>query len=157
MRKRRRIYVDKRVQGALARRVVLYWGICLWGTFCVLAGFPIAVSACFAFDNGPTMGQLVFNAWLKFWPLLVASLFILPFVTWDVLRVSHRFAGPMVRLRHGMRDLAAGQEVSTMKFRDGDFWTEFADEFNRLAESVQQNRSSTEERESEEAEEPVAV
>jgi hypothetical protein len=154
MAKRQKLYVDKRVQGALARRVVLYWIVCLWGTFCVMAGFPIAINKLFAFANGPTTGQLVQQAWLDFWPALAASVLVLPFVVWDVLRISHRFAGPMIRLRHGLRDLTAGKAVTPMNFRDGDFWTDFADEFNRLAESLQESKETVD---YSETEEPAAV
>jgi hypothetical protein len=59
--KRFRVFVDKSVQGALARRVALYWVICLGGTFCVLAGFPIAVTLLAGIPNGPTVGQLLYK------------------------------------------------------------------------------------------------
>ena len=134
--KRFRVFVDKRVQGALARRVTLYWVICLWGTFCVLAGFPIIVTWLAGIQYAPSAGELLHTAWLRFWPTLVASAFMLPIIVWDVMRVSHRFAGPMIRLRHAMRDLADGKEVSQVTFRGGDHWTEFADHFNRLNERI---------------------
>ncbi|MBP86447.1 MAG: hypothetical protein CMJ64_07000 [Planctomycetaceae bacterium] len=67
---------------------------------------------------------------------MLASVFVLPVVLWDVLRLSHRFAGPMIRLRHALSDLANGKEVKTVSFRDGDYWTEFADHFNRLNERL---------------------
>jgi len=120
-----------------------------------LVGFPIAVTQWFGFENGPSAGQLIYQTWLDFWPSLAASLLVLPIVIWDVLRVSHRFAGPMVRLRHGLRDLADGKTVRPMKFREGDFWTVFADEFNRLAESLETRKAAPQEHE--DAQEPAAV
>lgn len=141
--KRFRVFVDKSVQGALARRVTLYWAVCLWGTFCVLAGFPIVVTLLSGIPNSPTVGQLLHKTWLGFWPTLVASAFVLPVVIWDVLRLSHRFAGPMVRLRHSLRDLADGKDVPTVTFREGDFWTEFAEHFNRLSDRLKSENKAT--------------
>ena len=50
----------------------------------------------------------------------------------DCLRLSNRFAGPMVRLRVAMQGLANGEPVKPVKLRDGDFWCEFAADFNRV-------------------------
>jgi len=139
---RKRLFVDRRVQGALALRVLLYWAICLWGMYCVLAIVPIVLSFFVGFDEGPTVGQLLYRTWLGYWPSLAASLLVLPVIVWDVVRVSHRFAGPMLRLRRSMRDLADGQPVTPVKFRDDDFWSDLAEDFNYLASSVQGNNAS---------------
>ena len=53
------------------------------------------------------------------------------------MRVSNQFVGPLYRLRRNMRELAAGESVRPIKFRDGDFGHEFADEFNELARKMQ--------------------
>ena len=131
--KRHRLYVNKGIQGVLVRRTASYWVACSWGIFCVLAGFPIGVTLALGVPNGPTVSSLLFQTWLDFWPSLLASMLILPIVVWDLLRLSHRFVGPMTRLRNAMRDLAAGKQVPQITFREGDFWCEFAEEFNRLA------------------------
>jgi hypothetical protein len=131
--KRQRLYVDKGVQGALVRRVAMYWVVACWGIFCVLAGFPIGVTLAIGAQDGLTVGSLIYQAWLDFWPSLVASFLVLPVIVWDLLRLSHRFVGPMIRLRNAMRDLSAGKTVRPISFREGDFWCEFADEFNKLA------------------------
>ncbi len=135
--KRYRLYVDKGVQGALARRVAMYWVVCSWGIFCVLAGFPIGVTLALGADNAPTVSSLLFHAWLDFWPSLLASILMLPLIVWDLLRLSHRFVGPMIRLRNAMRDLADGKHVAPIKFRDGDFWSEFAEQFNQIAARIE--------------------
>lgn len=134
--KRIRLYVDKGVQGALIRRVAMYWVVCSWGIFCVLAGFPIGVTLAIGVPNGPTVSSLLLQSWLDFWPSLLASLLVLPVIVWDLLRLSHRFVGPMIRLRHAMRDLAAGKQVRSISFRDGDFWCEFAEAFNQVAARI---------------------
>lgn len=142
--KRQRLFVDKGVQGALVRRVATYWIVCSWGIFCVLAGFPIGVTLAIGVPGDLTVGSLLYQSWLDFWPSLIASFIVLPVIVWDLLRLSHRFVGPMIRLRNAMRDLADGKQVHPISFRDGDFWSEFAEEFNRVAARLEAASPATE-------------
>jgi hypothetical protein len=63
---------------------------------------------------------------------------VLPFLLLDVLRLSHRFAGPMYRLKNALRDVADGKSVPPIQFREGDFWCEMADQFNRVSARVRE-------------------
>ncbi|MDA1049225.1 MAG: hypothetical protein O3C40_01935 [Planctomycetota bacterium] len=98
-----------------------------------MAGFPIGATLVIGAPNGLTVGSLVYQAWLDFWPALLASSLVFPVIVWDLLRLSHRFVGPMIRLKNAMRDLADGKQVRPISFREGDFWCEFSAEFNRVA------------------------
>ena len=66
-------------------------------------------------------------------PAIVVGVLLLPLAVFDVLRLSNRFVGPFFRLRGAMRQLARGERVDPIFFRRGDFWQEFADEFNAVA------------------------
>ena len=68
---------------------------------------------------------------------------------YDIIRLSNKFVGPMYRLKANMRALAEGHRVEPIRFRDGDFWHDFAKEFNALAARVQPSRESAEENETE--------
>jgi len=127
-------FIDKRVQGALARRVAAYWVLCLVGVFVLLLAFQAVLVSTFQFENAPTYWQLFARTWAMLWPAMVASLIPMPIVMWDVVRLSNRFVGPMYRLRKAMQDATAGEPVATLRFREGDFWYEFAEDFNRLLE-----------------------
>jgi hypothetical protein len=75
--------------------------------------------------------------WFNFGPALIASLVLLPLVVMDIVRLSNRFVGPLVRLRRGMRALARGEAVQPIQFRQGDFWQDFAEEFNGVVARMQ--------------------
>ncbi len=62
----------------------------------------------------------------------------LPIVVYDAIRYSHRFAGPVMRIRQTVSRLADGENVPPIVLRKGDFWTDVADEVNRLNERVRQ-------------------
>ena len=77
------------------------------------------------------------DMWFYYGPGLIASFILLPMVVVDIIRLSNRFAGPLVRLRRAMRALARGEHVQPIYFREGDFWQEFANEFNGILARVQ--------------------
>ncbi len=128
---RRQILVDRKVQGALVTRVALYWVMCL-----MTVGLMVL---CWRILTNP-LGSFYAHwndLWRLFGPAAIASFLLLPLVMLDVVRLSNRFVGPIVRLRRAMRQLARGQDVRPIEFREGDFWQEFAAEFNAVAARVQ--------------------
>jgi methyl-accepting chemotaxis protein len=124
--KRRQLFVDAKVQGALVVRTVAYWGFCLIAvTLMLLLWRVLSVP-------GRTFAFHVDWLWFHYAPAAVASMLLLPIIVLDSLRMSNRFAGPMVRLRRAMNRLAEGESVQPINFRDDDFWSEFAEDFNRM-------------------------
>jgi len=150
---RRQLFVDPKVQGALVIRVVFYWVVCLITITLMLL--------CWSILRTPRMFYAHFDdMWFHYGPALVASFILLPMVVADIIRVSNRFAGPLVRLRRSMRALARGEHVRPISFREGDFWQEFAEEFNAIAARVQRETptaDSTCHEHEEESEEPEPV
>ena len=129
--RRRQLFIDPKVQGALVLRVVLYWAVCLITITLMLL--------CWSVLRTPRMFYTHFDdMWFHYGPALIASFVLLPMVVVDIIRLSNRFAGPLVRLRRAMRALAQGEEVRPIHFREGDFWQEFADEFNAIAARMKQ-------------------
>jgi len=128
---RKKLFVDTKVQGALVARTILYWLSCV-----------ITISLmilCWRIVTGPVQmfSTHLDDMWFFHGPAIIASLLLLPLVLIDILRLSNRFTGPLVRLRRSMRALARGEHVEPIEFRDDDFWHEFADEFNALAAKIQ--------------------
>ena len=89
--------------------------------------------------------------------MLAVSLVVLPVILYDLARMSHRFAGPMLRLRRGMERAVAGERVEAIHFRDHDYWQEFADAFNQLNERLQSQGQAIQQTESEPAEKLVSA
>ena len=69
---------------------------------------------------------------------VAASFLLLPIIMIDVVSLTNRFAGPILRLRRSVRALAAGDYVDPIFFRDNDYWQEFAIEFNALSRHVEE-------------------
>ena len=128
---RRNLLVDSKVQGVLVTRVALYWIMCLVTVGMLLLCWRVLS------DPAEPFYTHFRELWRNYGPPAIASLFLLPLVLLDVIRLSNRFAGPMLRMRCAMRALALGEHVATIEFREGDYWQDFADEFNAVAARIQ--------------------
>lgn len=132
---RRRYFVDPAVQGALLRQAICYW---LWAsaTFSLFIlmyrVFPAWLSG-----TGQESGRL----WYHLAPYLVASAVLFPIVVFSAIRFSNRFAGPMVRIRRTLKQLAQGETPRRLVLRKNDFWSDIAGDINEIA--AKQARPST--------------
>jgi hypothetical protein len=130
--KRRQLFVDPKVQGALVLRLLGYWLVTMVTAVAIVIGWRIVTGT-------PRFLVTHFSEMVFYYgPAVVAALLLLPLIIVDCVRTSNRFAGPLYRLRRCMRDLGKGLPVPPIHFRDGDFWIELADEFNLLSARMQQ-------------------
>ncbi len=72
-----------------------------------------------------------------YYPPLMLFIALLPVAAWDAVKFAHRLVGPIVRVRRGLKDLADGQAIHPIHFRDGDYMPELRDDFNAMLESLQ--------------------
>lgn len=123
-------FIDREVQGSLMLRTAIYWLFCLMSVSLMLI--------CWNAYTGPSRRffDLLTELFYRYGPALFASLLLLPIVMMDVVRLSNRFVGPIMRLRKAMSTLATGQPATPLNFRDDDFWRELADDFNRVSARI---------------------
>jgi hypothetical protein len=132
--KRKRLFVDASVQGALFIRIVVYW---FSGLFVI--GELVLYWHDLLHPGRPFFDQFDFPIlFQEYSPVIVASFFILSLVLYDTLVLSNRFAGPILRLRRSMRALAAGEPVESLRFRKRDFWQEIAQEFDAIVQKQEE-------------------
>ena len=68
-------------------------------------------------------------------------LIIAPFVAWIGVLLTHRVAGPMVRIQAALNRMAEGHHDIHLTLRKGDALRELADAVNRLAASLRERAS----------------
>tara|TARA_R110002049_G_scaffold2750_8_gene22261 strand:- start:212671 stop:213219 length:549 start_codon:yes stop_codon:yes gene_type:complete len=127
---REALVIDPQIQGALIRRVALY-GICGLFYFSIIEFLDVALA-----DPQRSWSEIgvAFLEQAVYWgPGMIV---LLPIFAYDILRVSNRFAGPVVRLRKEMRDLTKGARLEPIEFRGEDYLHELADEYNALRDEV---------------------
>jgi len=152
---RKKTFVDPKVQGALVRRLVMHWT-----AFIAVSGL---VAFCLQVLSNPftPIQEHAQNLWWTHGPFLLVMVFMLPVFIVDTIKLSHRFAGPIYRMRQTIRSLAKGGAYSPMKFRDFDFWQGLAEDFNQMVERLSSGRPLTiatpDEKESEEPQAAVSA
>ena len=124
--KRKKIWVQAPIQGTLAIKCALYWFFCLGSIFLF-----VAVATLFS-GKLQSAGEIFSGLWKQYSSAVLASVFLLPLIVWDVIRFSHRVVGPLLRLEREMGRLARGEDVRPIHFREKDFWHPLADKFNRI-------------------------
>ena len=132
-RSRKKLFIDGTVQGALVKRVLLHWT-----AFFTLSGLIVVAMEYFSGEPGLTFGEHLALVWEKYAFFFLLMLATLPTFLYDTMKMSNRFAGPIMRLKSALNRLAEGQQVDNLTFRMGDFWGELSSDFNRVADKVRQ-------------------
>jgi hypothetical protein len=122
--RRSRIYLGGMLQGTLVKRLALGWAayhLLLFHGLFATTYFETKVPA--AADAEPAF----FERYEAFaWQnrlLIFGALAVGPIFLWDVVRCTHRVAGPLVRLENTLLRMAKGETVHEIKFRKGDWLT----------------------------------
>jgi hypothetical protein len=137
--KRKKLFVDAKVQGALLVRAVWYWVACVVAAALILVNWRMITGPVRPFFSHFD------DLWYHFGPAFLASLLLLPIIAFDSVRLSNRFVGPVLRIRRTLRSLAKGEPVTPIRLRDNDFWHELADEVNAVAERLQRIEAAAKE------------
>lgn len=127
---RTQLLVDRDVQVSLIVRSGLY-GLACVVYFSVVQFFAQAMIH-------PDMSVLD-----VFWSLADEAVYwvpgllvLMPLMGYDMLRHSHRFAGPILSLKREMRRLSDQESGKELVFRVNDFWNCVAQDFNNLRQRV---------------------
>jgi hypothetical protein len=127
--KRRTTIFDPEVQGSVIRKITIHWMI-FFG--CNVLALLIWVRL---FEQPDATWEQTFSDTLyRFLPFFVVTLALIPAFVWDTLKLTSRFAGPILRLKEALAEASQGRTVPPLRFRDNDFWQEIAENFNLLME-----------------------
>ena len=133
--RRRRHYVDAKVQGALLRYLMSYWILGLATYVTVILVYRIAPFWLVGSD------QPLAVIWRDLCPLIIVSVAISPIVLISVIRFSHRFVGPVLRFRRAIKQLANGETPARIELRRQDYWRDMADDINQVSVLLENTRS----------------
>ena len=135
---RKRLFVNREIQGRLLARTALYWMLyhgVLWMAMFLYryAEHRGAVQA----GAAPRLfadlyGQFI-NEHFSMW---ICAIAILPIVLWDLLNFSHRVVGPLVPFQRAIESLTAGEQVAEVRLRQGDLLSNLQTSFNQYLTSL---------------------
>lgn len=128
---RKKMLVDAPIQKGLLVRVLIY---IVFGFFFI----TLPMSFVRTWYEPDVMWVTHFSqVWLEHLPLLVCLVAIIPFVTYDLLRFSNRFVGPIHRIRKELKRHDSGLDPSgELKVRPDDFWEDLPESINGLIEEI---------------------
>ena len=134
--KRSQLFVNRGIQGAMSLRFACYWVIyhlCVWhGAFMYF--FVRARLSQLTGSEEPMLplNELYRHFLIEYLPLTMAATLLLPIVICELIRQTHRIAGPLVRFSNAMKDMMAGKNIQPIKLREGDMLTDFEKLFNEF-------------------------
>jgi hypothetical protein len=129
--KRSRLWVDPAFQLRLMLRIggyFLLYILLVWH----FGFFLDAMRGAVAGGANKPLTELYLEYFGKQQPLLIAMALLVPPFLYNLLRFSHRVAGPLFRCRAVMRDMADGKPVAEFHPRKGDLMRDLFDAFNAL-------------------------
>ena len=138
--KRSKTLVDPEVQGGILRKIAGHWAM-----FFVCNALALLIWIRLFEQPDAEWGKTLSDTLRRFLPFFVITMALIPAFVWDTMKLTNRFAGPMLRLRNAMADASAGRAVAPLKFRSNDFWQEVATSFNQLMEQTAKAREQRDE------------
>ena len=136
---RRQWLVNRQLQLRFVRAMVLVlciMAVATMASVCVATRFLLA-----AFE----LAQEPLFVWLMktlCWLIALELMVITPFVIWFGVRLTHKVAGPLVRILAAIQQMAQGDFSTHLTLRKGDSLTELAEAVNFLAASLRRDSSS---------------
>ncbi len=128
--KRRKKFIDPKVQGALVKRITMHY-LVFFATACVFGLFLQFLSNPFSPPK-----EHIKQLWLTQGPFILTVVCLLPIFVRDTVMLSHRFVGPVMRVRNTMRQASRGEKTARVTLRPDDFWVDLADDLNELLDRV---------------------
>ena len=129
--KRGRLWVHTPFQGRLLVRLLCYFVLYFFIVFHLSFGYEVLRSV---FTNGAdkAVGYTYAEYLWKQVPFLVCFLGVAPIFLYDLVKFSHRVAGPLHRVRNLMQEMADGKPVPKFTARKDDLMPELFQAFNAL-------------------------
>src|SRR5262245_53457577 len=131
---RRRLVVDWKLQGSLCAHVLLYGGLMI-----IVVGAGIFLPLLQGLDRlprgpGPD-DQAVVMVYMheRFWSI---ALLCFALVVFCAVKLSHRIAGPLVRVKRNLTFLANGKLTPPLRTRDGDYLKDEVECLNQAVAGV---------------------
>ncbi len=127
--RRRKSLVDPEVQGGVLRKIATHWVL-----FFICNTIALMIWIRLFEQPDADWGQTLGDTLRRFLPFFIITMALIPAFVWDTLKLTNRFAGPILRLRAALSDASDGRAVAPLHFRTNDFWQEIATNFNAVME-----------------------
>lgn len=120
-------------------RMVMYWAIYNFALLAAMVGESLlrVIPDVLSGAKDYSLQQFVAEFTDQQSPMLLAMSILCPILIWDMMRYSHRIAGPLYRFRKALADHVGGEPLQKIKLRDGDLLIDFQDTWNEFVQYKQ--------------------
>ena len=118
--------IDREVQLALLRRMCCQWLLFVLANIVALIAWTVTTE-----QPMHSQYETMLLVAQRLAPFVLVSLALAPVFFWDTLKLTNRFAGPIVRVRRALLQIADGKQPEEMEFRNGDYWRSLANDLNK--------------------------
>lgn len=128
-------------------RAVAYWlvyHVVLWHTLFIFEYFHYRVEL-IGGGTPMSLSELYSQFTSKYYPIIVSALGVLPILAIDMMKYTHRIAGPLVNFANVLQRLRQGEHVDHVTLRQGDLLLELQEEFNAFLKFYNEKQAKTEE------------
>lgn len=129
---RKRLFIDRNLQGRVILRVIGYWTIyhgALWHSLFLVRYLQHRLQTLSGTQAQSFQEQYV-TALQDSQALIWAAALLLPAAIWEAVRQSHRIAGPIYRFQETLKALMAGRAPASIQLRKGDLLQGFEQTMN---------------------------
>jgi len=146
--RRKKKFVDRKVQGRLILGIAIHWLLYFVLILCTIPMWHILTVSGFSEPFPVVLAE----SWGSMTPVFLFLAAVLPIFIWETVKFSNRFVGPMYRLHKTIRSINAGEPFQPIHFREDDFWHDVADDFNAMMKKLSENEVAAAEEAPEEEE-----
>ncbi len=142
--RRGKIFLKGTLQGRLVKRMAAYWAlyhVVLWHGMFFLSYLEYRAALVEGEPETPFIDLYATFAW-KYRSLALCAVAACPIILWDLVRMTHRVVGPLVRLEGTLVRMAHGETVRQLKFRDGDYVDGLEAAFNLYLASLNRRQAA---------------
>lgn len=107
--------------------------------------YPVTIYEVFEaiFRQNPSLGEKMGNSRSQLLTMLAIIQFVYLIIVFIIcIFISHKIAGPMFKLSSYLRNVADGNPIQELYFRNGDNFTEVADLYNQAMNRIKADRNN---------------
>ncbi len=123
------------VQGPIVTRLIIHFlSYNIATLFLLLLVYGIKTSLAAIAETPVSAEPLTF--WQQAAPVVICMCVMMPFMIWDLIKLTNRIAGPLFRFESILKEFAKSGVLRKAALREGDLLTDYQKQFNEFVESL---------------------
>jgi hypothetical protein len=123
------------VQGPIVTRLMVhFFSYNIATVFLLLVVYGVRGSLAAVTDQPLESTQMSF--WQQASPVVICMFVMMPFMIWDLLKLTNRIAGPLFRFESLLKEYSKTGTLPLAVLRDGDLLTDYQRQFNDFVQAL---------------------